>query len=122
MLQYQNWVGTTLRFCRSEAIHWTMKRMKNSPWPTNPITNQVSMDITIPPKSRSGRTAVSGHAVREAVSYSDVVTGDKGVVIQLGLTLQLQAPGDEPAVARDDLEGAELDDGARRRQCAGQRR
>ena len=38
MLQYQNDTGITLSPCRSDATHWTMKRIEKRAFPMNPRT------------------------------------------------------------------------------------
>src|SRR5213592_3926788 len=39
--KYQNCVGTTLVFSRSEASHCTKKRPKNNSWPMKPMVIQI---------------------------------------------------------------------------------
>jgi hypothetical protein len=40
-LKYQKWMGTTLSFRRSDAIHWTKKRPKKQAWPRKPTITHV---------------------------------------------------------------------------------
>src|SRR5260370_15362218 len=110
MEKNQKETGITLSFLRSDAIHWTRKRIEKKACPRNPIVSQKCSDVIIAPSPRWLVASCYNHSHSHYPTYPRVarrfvtVRGiDQPLVSEVWREITSYPPGRIDEEARDFL-------------------